>query len=165
MYIYSSKAVADAAVGKLVEISATLKNYNGQLETGTLKSATVVGDGTLPTAVEVKTLEQLAALKQSVLSNLTVKITKAETGWSSSATKNLKCQLMNGAEEAGQITLSFNKFSYNDAANDVLKAAAVGDLLTITNAFTTAYDGSAGSPVSNQFLIGNNTVLAAVPAN
>lgn len=65
MYIYNH-ATTGLEVGKMVLVSATVKTYNHLVETGTVSSAEVIGDGALPAGQIVNSYSAFSALNQSI---------------------------------------------------------------------------------------------------
>ena len=136
MYIYNTTAPEGLAVGKEVQVTATVKTYNNIIETNSVKSAVVIGDGTMPTAVDVASASELAALNQSVLMNLATGVFVSRTksdgktavDWASNA--DAFVTLTVGSDN---IKVKFSKNSYDADKAAILNAAVAGDKLDLGN--------------------------------
>ena len=125
---------ADFAVGKQVKVKATLQNYSGLPETKTIASGTVIGDGVMPTPVELASGADVEAAKLNVLANVTG---TAKEDWSSySAGSNTTLKLVGSDNKDIDVFFKKNLFS---AKESTLKAVKAGDTVTFTNVVTSIY--------------------------
>ena len=135
--------VEGIAVGKKISVTAHIQNYKGLVETWNDKNdestavvATLGEDGTLPAAKAVTTKAELDALNCSVLlGKIILEVVEPETAWTENANSNWKVKL-NGEE----VTLSLNKYTYNQGSKDVLSALKAGDTFSITNSVVGCYN-------------------------
>ena len=159
MYVYSSSAHEGVEVGKTVAVNAKVKKYNGIIETGTVNSVTVTGDGVVPTATTITSAAELGALKQNVLVNYVGAI-PADAGDYSAGNSPLVSTVV--GEDT--ITTKFDKAGYNDD-NGAAYLASKGHKANFTNVIATAFSTS-GDTATNQLLfVGTSTLaLVEVPA-
>ena len=137
MYVYN-KATAGIAIGKKVEVEATIQNYSGVIETKAVSSSTVTGIGTLPTVGSITSLTSLANLRQNVLSEAKgVKFVSKDKDWASNQNSIAKFDL-NGET----LTVKFDKYGYNKENGDVINAAKEGDTLNLLSTVTTVNYGT-----------------------
>lgn len=143
---------ANFAVGKLVKVTSTLQNYKGLPETKTIKSSEVLGDGTMPTPVELASGADVAAAKLNVLANVTG---TAKADWSSySAGSNNTLTLVGSDGEDIAVYFKSGLFSDKEAA---LKAVKEGDTVTFTNVVTSKFNNP-------QILFAAGSDLTVTPA-
>lgn len=135
MYVYSSKSISGVAVGKEVRVNSALANYKNMLETNGTPTVTVLGDGVSPTPVNVTTKAQLEDLNQNVVLNVTAKFKSEDTAWSGSA--NGFYTFLIGSDE---VTIKFDKYSYDATKYNVFKEAAVNDEFDISLVATTKFN-------------------------
>ncbi len=155
MYVFSTKATSGLAVGKVVEVTATLTNYAGLLETSSVSTITVKEDGTLPEAVKITSTEELAGIKQNILIDVTVGLPSETATWSSSAHGlNRDCTL--GSDT---VTVKFDKYAYTSDSGAIYDACK-GKNITLTGALSAAYDYD-GATDTNQIMVAGSTVLSA----
>ena len=159
MYVYSSSAHEGVEVGKTVAVNAKVKKYNGIIETGTVNSVTVTGEGVVPTATTITSAADLGALKQNVLVNYVGAI-PADAGDYSAGNS----PLVNTVVGEDTITTKFDKAGYNDD-NGAAYLASKGHKANFTNVIATAFSTS-GDTATNQLLfVGTSTLaLVEVPA-
>ena len=159
MYVYSSSAHEGVEVGKTVAVNAKVKKYNGIIETGTVNSVTVTGDGVVPTATTITSAAELGALKQNVLVNYVGAI-PADAGDYSAGNSPLVSTVV--GEDT--ITTKFDKAGYNKDNGDAYLASK-GHKANFTNVIATAFSTS-GDTATNQLLfVGTSTLaLVEVPA-
>lgn len=160
MYVYSKNPYEGVAVGKTVAVNAKVKNFRGVIETGTVNSVTVTGEGVVPTATTITSAADLAALKQNVLVNYVGAI-PADAGEYSASSKSPLVDTVIGEDT---ITTKFEKAGYNKDNGDAYLASK-GHKANFTNVITTAYNSS-GDTTTNQLLfVGTSTLaLIEVPA-
>ena len=159
MYVYSSSAHEGVEVGKTVAVNAKVKKYNGIIETGTVNSVTVTGEGVVPTATTITSAAELGALKQNVLVNYEAAI-PADAGDYSAGNSPLVSTVVG----KDTITTKFDKAGYNDD-NGAAYLASKGHKANFTNVIATAFSTS-GDTATNQLLfVGTSTLaLVEVPA-
>ena len=137
MYVYN-KATTGNAIGKKVEVKATIQNYSGVIETKAVSSSVVTGIGTLPTVGSITSLKDLANLRQNVLSEAKgVKFVSKDKDWASNQNSIAKFDL-NGET----LTVKFDKYGHNKENADVLNAAKEGDTLNLLSTVTTVNNGN-----------------------
>ena len=159
MYVYSSSAHEGVEVGKTVAVNAKVKKYNGIIETGTVNSVTVTGDGVVPTATTITSAAELGALKQNVLVNYVGAI-PADAGDYSAGNSPLVKTVV--GEDT--ITTKFDKAGYNDD-NGAAYLASKGHKANFTNVITTAFSTSGDTATSQLLFVGTSTLaLVEVPA-
>ena len=145
---------ADFAVGKQVKVKATLQNYSGLPETKTIASGTVIGDGVMPTPVELASGADVEAAKLNVLANVTG---TAKEDWSSySAGSNATLKLVGSDNKDIDVFFKKNLFS---AKESTLKAVKAGDTVTFTNVVTSIY-----TTRQILFVAGSDVQVTAAPA-
>lgn len=159
MYVYSKNAHEGVEVGKTVAVNAKVKNYRGVIETGTVNSVTVTGEGVVPTATTITSAADLGALKQNVLVNYVGAI-PADAGEYSAS----KSPIVDTVIGEDTIKTKFEKTGYTTANGDAYLASK-GHKANFTNVITTAYNSS-GDTTTNQLLfVGTSTLaLVEVPA-
>lgn len=159
LYVYASKAYDGVAIGKSVVVNAKLKKYNGTLETGTINSVTVGEDSTLPEAVKVSSLAELAALKQNILVDYNAAIPSNASTWSASDSPLVTVKIGNDS-----VIAKFDKAGYTTEKGAIYNSAK-GHTLKVTNAITTAYDTKGASTVNQSLVVGSSEIeLVKVPA-
>lgn len=122
------------AVGKQVKVKATLQNYKGLPETKTIAYGKVIGDGTMPTPIELASSADVEAAKLNVLANITG---TAKEDWSSySASANTTLKLVGSDNKDMDVYFKKDLFS---AKENTLKAVKAGDTVTFTNVETSIY--------------------------
>ena len=125
------------AIGDLVEVNSTMKNYNGTLETGTInKFAILKSDQELPAAAEVTSSEVLGNLKQNILAN--VAGTAKEDITTIDTSKDYTLALMVGTDEIPV----FIKKAALATLKDKLVGVKAGDAISITGAVTGEFKGT-----------------------
>ena len=144
MYVYNYAAIDDTfAVGKEVEVNATLQNYSGTFETKTINSAVIKGDGQMPAAVQVTTKAELDALNQNVLVSVAKWTSSAAiTGYSSSSSKNIKGNVGAETGEDLYVTASFDKFGFSEDKGAIVNSVLAGDALSLANCVVLQYKGA-----------------------
>lgn len=135
MYVYN-KATSGNAVGKAVSITSTVKTFHGLVETNSITSSEVTGDGQLPAAASVTSSATLAALNQNVLVNVSEAIfVSKDQDWSGSA--NSMAIFSIGGDN---VTIKFDKYGFNADKAAVLNALAANDKVVLSNVVTSYYD-------------------------
>lgn len=156
MYVYN-KALDGIAVGKTVSVTSTLQNYSGCLETKTISSASITGDGTLEDSIKVCGAGQLAQLRQNIRVSVTLKVASLSGAWSADNSPFLDGKALNNGEEVEDVKIKLDKWGYaacDESTKTLINALTEGDVVTISGLVTTAYDKTSGSPVSNQLMAG-----------
>ena len=156
MYVYSSSAHEGVEVGKTVAVNAKVKNFRGVIETGTVNSVTVTGEGVVPTATTITSAADLGALKQNVLVNYVGAI-PADAGEYSPSSKSPLVDTVIGEDT---ITTKFEKAGYNKDNGDAYLASK-GHKANFTNVITTAYNSS-GDTTTNQLLFVGTSILTLI---
>ena len=134
---------ADAAVGKLIEVTSKLKKFHGcvQAESGTYE---VKGDGTMPTPAAPTTKESFEALNLNVLANFSkvVIASKPSGQWTATMSSDLYPTVYVGDDTttAYKIKLAKNGTNFIQANADEYNAASQGSTLVLTNAITSYFD-------------------------
>lgn len=161
MYVFSSSAISNAAVGKTIDVTATVKNWYQVVETGTIGSATVGSDGTLPTALNVTSQSIIDNAKQNILAQLSDSELVSKGTWSDSS--NGICTFKAGSDT---VTVKFDKNSYataDSASKTAYAAATEGESFDLSGLVTTVYSSS-GS-VSHQLLfVSSSTFVKNAPS-
>ena len=140
------------AVGKLVKVTSTLQNYKGLPETKTIKSSEVLGDGTMPTPVELASGADVAAAKLNVLANVTG---TAKADWSDyTASSNKTLTLVGSDGQDIAVYFKSGLFSDKEAA---LKAVKEGDTVSFSNVVTSMFNNP-------QILFAAGSDLTVTPA-
>ena len=135
MYVYN-KATSGNAVGKAVSITSTVKTFHGLVETNSITSSEVTGDGQLPAAASVTSSATLAALNQNILVNVSEAIfVSKDQDWSGSA--NSMAVFSIGGDN---VTIKFDKYGFNADKAAVLNALAANDKVVLSNVVTSYYD-------------------------
>ena len=145
---------ADFAVGKQVKVKATLQNFKGLPETKTITSAEVIGDGVMPTPVELASGADVEAANLGVLANVTG-IAKAD--WSDYAASANKTLTLVGSDD--QDIAVYFKSGLFSANEDALKAVKAGDTVTFTNVETSIFNTR-----QLLFVVGSDVQVTPAPA-
>ena len=134
--VYNHAASASSAtLGKVMEVTATMKLYNGCPQTDAVSSATAKSDGTVPAAAEISSKAALDALHHNVLSKMSNAEFVSKTGdWAESASKQFVFKA--GADE---ITVQFDKAGYDAAKAAIANAAVAGEHYNLDGMVTGAY--------------------------
>ena len=157
LYVFSSSAIENAAVGKTINVTATVKNYFQVLETGTVDTAVVGSTGVMPTALSVTSQSVIDSARQNILAQLSDSELVSKGTWSSSS--NGICTFRAGTDT---VTVKFDKNSYDSASADSKTAYTsmnVGDHMDLSNIVTTVYSSSGN--ISHQLLFVSSSTLAA----
>ncbi len=157
LYVFSSSAIENAAVGKTINVTATVKNYYQVLETGTVDSAVVGADASLPSALIISSQSVIDNAKQNILAQLHDSELVTKGTWSGSS--NGICTFRAGSDT---VTVKFDKNSFATASADSKTAYTsmnVGDHMDLSNVVTTVYSSS--GTVSHQLLFVSSSTLAA----
>ena len=143
----------DFAIGKMVRVKSTVKNYNRTYETGTISSATVTGDGTLPTPLTITSAADEEAARLNLLAQVEG-VAKADV---TVGTSDLSVVLKVGNDEI-TVYVKKNQLSAQGLAN--LGNIKADDTVTFTNLITGAYN------TNLQLLACDNSALSiqAAPA-
>ena len=161
MYVFSSSAISNAAVGKTIDVTATVKNWYQVVETGTIGSATVGSDGTLPTALNVTSQSIIDNAKQNILAQLSDSELVSKGTWSDSS--NGICTFKAGSDT---VTVKFDKNSYataDSASKTAYAAATEGESFDLSGLVTTVYSSS--GTVSHQLLfVSSSTFVKNAPS-
>lgn len=141
------------AIGKMVRVKSTVKNFNRTYETGTISSATVTGDGTVPSPVIISS----AADQQAARLNLLAQVEGEAKADVTVGTSDLSIVLKVGNDDI-TVYVKKNQLGAQGLAN--LGSVKAGDTLTFTNLITGAYNDNL------QLLACDNTNLTvdAAPA-
>jgi len=138
MYVYSTAAISGVALGKVVEITSTVKTYNDLVETDVIKSATVTGEGTMPTAATVSSFSDLQLLNQNVLMNIgEAEFVSSDKPWASKTPSIVDFKVGNDT-----IKVKFDGYGYDEDKAALINAAEEGDKFTLTNALSSMYKGT-----------------------
>lgn len=130
--IYGPSDKSLFAVGKKVNVTSTLQNYSGLIETKTIKEITAAGDGVLPEAAVVSSKGVLDSLKTNVLAEVTGSVVTVPTYTEG---KDLTLKLnVNGDE----IPVFF-KGKLVSSYKDVIQSLAEGDEVVVKKAVTSAH--------------------------
>ena len=156
MYVYNDTKIVPS-IGDEVKVTATLTKYNGLLETKSkgVTAAEITGQGTVPTATKVTSIDDISALKQNVLIDLEVTMPEEVKEWSKSAAPLNDCTL--GSDT---VTVKFDKYGYNDTMNDVYKTTG-GKKVVIKNAITSAYSKAGDTTPTQVLFIGTSSIELA----
>lgn len=124
MYVYN-KATANLAIGKTVEVTATLTKYNGLVETKSVSASAVTGDGVLPTALEITKYDDIG--RANILANAANAVFKSKDAeWTSS-----KASLAVFTIGSDDVTVKFDKYGFEDAKAQLLNDATAGDVMNL----------------------------------
>ena len=140
------------AVGKEVKVVATFQNFNGLPETKTIESATVLGDGTMPTALEINSVAAQTAANLNVLANVSGVAKADASSYAASADYKLILETADG-----DLTVFIKKNLFS-ALETEIKAIKAGDEVTISNVVTSTYKTDA------QLLLCAGSTLSVTPA-
>ncbi len=156
MYVYNDTKIKPS-IGDEVKVTATLTKYNGLLETKSkgVTAAEITGQGTVPAATKVTSIDDISALKQNVLVDLEVTMPDVVKEWSKSAAPLNDCVL--GSDT---VTIKFDKYGYNDTMNDVYKTTG-GKKVVIKNAVTSAYSKDGDTTPTQVLFIGTSSIELA----
>lgn len=134
--VYNHAASASsAALGKVMEVTATMKLYNGCPQTDSVTSATVKSDGTLPTEADITSKAALDALHHNVLSKMSNAEFVSKSGdWTDSSSKQFVFKA--GSD---QITIQFDKAGYDAVKAGIANTAVVGEHYNLGGMVTGAY--------------------------
>ena len=126
MYVYN-KATENLEVGKLVEVTSTIQNYSGLVETKSISSSKVIGNGTLPAAIEITGLNSFE--RQNILANAkSATFVSKDADWSSS-----KASLAVFNIGGDDITIKFDKYGFEAEKGALLNGAKEGDVFDLSN--------------------------------
>ncbi len=135
MLIYN-KEVSGIAVGKIVDVVATVYTYNGLPETKTIESATLNGDGVVPTPITVSSMSSIG--DANVLANAANAVFKSkDNDWTSS-----KASLAVFTIGTDDITVKFDKYGYDAIKAGLLNTATAGKVFNLTNIVTSVNNGT-----------------------
>lgn len=135
MLIYN-KEVSGIAVGKIVDVVATVYTYNGLPETKTIESATLKGDGVVPTPITVSSMSSIG--DANVLANAANAVFKSkDNDWTSS-----KASLAVFTIGTDDITVKFDKYGYDAIKAGLLNTATAGKVFNLTNIVTSVNNGT-----------------------
>lgn len=135
MLIYN-KEVSGIAVGKIVDVVATVCTYNGLPETKTIESATLNGDGVVPTPITVSSMASIG--DANVLANAANAVFKSkDNDWTSS-----KASLAVFTIGTDDITVKFDKYGYDAIKAGLLNTATAGKVFNLTNIVTSVNNGT-----------------------
>lgn len=135
MLIYN-KEVSGIAVGKIVDVVATVCTYNGLPETKTIESATLNGDGVVPTPITVSSMSSIG--DANVLASAANAVFKSKDyDWTSS-----KASLAVFTIGTDDITVKFDKFGYDATKAGLLNTATAGKVFNLTNIVTSVNNGT-----------------------
>ena len=140
------------AVGKEVKVVATFQNFNGLPETKTIESATVLGDGTMPTALEINSVAAQTAANLNVLANVSGVAKADASSYAASADYKLILETADG-----DLTVFIKKNLFS-ALETEIKAIKAGDEVAISNVVTSTYKTDA------QLLLCAGSTLSVTPA-
>ena len=143
--IYNPSDKSLFALGKKVNVSSTLQNFNGVVETKTISKIEAAGDGVIPEAAVVNSKATLDSLKTSVHAKVTGTV-KADPEFTAGKDFTLKLDV-NGDE----IPVFF-KGKSNTPYKDFIESLKAGDEVTADKAVIAAYKG-------NQICIVDDTEL------
>lgn len=134
--VYNHAASASsAALGKVMEVTATMKLYNGCPQTDSVTSATVKSDGTLPTEADITSKAALDALHHNVLSKMSNAEFVSKSGdWTDSSSKQFVFKA--GSDE---ITIQFDKAGYDAVKAGIANTAVAGEHYNLGGMVTGAY--------------------------
>lgn len=134
--VYNHAASASsAALGKVMEVTATMKLYNGCPQTDSVTSATVKSDGTLPTEADITSKAALDALHHNVLSKMSNAEFVSKNGdWTSGSSKQFVFKA--GSDE---ITIQFDKAGYDAVKAGIANTAVAGEHYNLGGMVTGAY--------------------------
>lgn len=135
--VYNHAASASSAtLGKVMEVTATMKLYNGCPQTNAVSSATAKSDGTVPAAAEISSKAALDALHHNVLSKMSNAEFVSKNGeWATNASKQFVFKA--GTDE---ITIQFDKAGYDAAKAAIANAAVAGEHFNLDGMVTGAYN-------------------------
>lgn len=156
MYVYAGKTNYNVAVGKKVKVVATICDYSTLIETKSVTSVELLGDGTAVAAKTVSSAADVSALKQNVLVDFVITLPSDAGTWSGSAAPIVKATL--GSDT---INVKFDKYGFTEEMGAIY-AANAGKKIKVTGAITTAYKSEASDKAPNQLLVVGSTVLEAV---
>lgn len=135
MLIYN-KEVSGIAVGKIVDVVATVYTYNGLPETKTIESATLNGDGVVPTPITVSSMSSIG--DANVLASAANAVFKSkDNDWTSS-----KASLAVFTIGTDDITVKFDKYGYDATKAGLLNTATAGKVFNLTNIVTSVNNGT-----------------------
>ncbi len=165
IYVYYDKNGKSMKLGDEVSVTATLTIYSGLIETKSVASSTVTGEGTVPAATTVTNFDELSALKQNVLVDLVVTMPEElpSKAWAPYVDKDNKgySPIVECTLGEDIIKVKLDKEMYSEANNAIYTASA-GKQLTIKNAIATTYDYSGSSKAVNQVLaVASSTISIA----
>ena len=138
MYVYSKDPISDIALGKLVEITSTVKTYYDLVETDVVKSAKVTGEGTMPTAATVSSFSDLQLLNQNVLMNIgEAEFVSRDKPWASKTPSIVDFKVGNDT-----IKVKFDGYGYDADKAELINEAKEGDKFALTNVLSSIYKGT-----------------------
>ena len=137
MYVYASSLAEGVEMGKQVRVSSKVTVYNGLPETTGSIKVKVLGNGTLPTPIEITSKAILDAAKINVLANAPLAVYKSKTkDWTSSNTSVRFTFTIGGSD----LTLNMDKNGYDEDKAAIFNNATAGDAFSLGNILTNAYN-------------------------
>ena len=143
-----NKDVENIALGKLVEVEATLTLYQGCPQTNAVSSAKVVGDGTAQSSAIISSKDALDALNHNVLANGVGTFVSKNKAWDADNSAQFVFKFGND-----NLTVSFDKAGFASEKGEIVNAAEEGDEFTFAGLVTAAY-----SDVNQLSFTGTSTV-------
>ena len=155
MYVYNC-AVADIAVGKVVQTTASITKYNGLVETDSKKDRSGIAywEGQLPTPIEITGLDSIG--EANILANAADAVlkTKASKDW---ADNYAPVHVFTIGQS--DISVKFDKYGFNEEKAAIINGAVAGDVFDLSNVVT-----SINNSDKQLVFAGNSTIVKTASA-